>query len=54
MLVHFSIDRSRFKTPDSASVLTLAKCAAQALFRHAKNLDDRQFVRESLQPYIPE
>ena len=54
MLVHFGIDRSRFKTPDSATVPTLAECAAQALSGHAKNSDDQQFVHESLQTHIPE
>ena len=54
MLVHCGIDRSRFKTPDSATVLTLAECAAQALSGHAINSDDQQFVRESLQTHISE
>jgi len=54
MLVHFGIDRSRFKTPGGASVPTLAECATQALPGHVKNSDDQQFVRESLQTHIPE
>ena len=54
MLVHFGIDRSRFKTPDGASVATLAECATQALSGHVKNSDDQQFVCESLRTHIPE
>ena len=54
MLVHFGIDRSRFKTPDGASVANLAEYATQALSGHVKNSDDQQFVCESLRTHIPE
>ena len=54
MLVHFGIGRSRFKTPDGASVATLAEYATQALSGHVKNSDDQQFVCESLRTHIPE
>ena len=54
MLAHFGIDRSRFQTPSSADVPTLAECAAKAL-PERDSLDDQcKPVSESLRTHIPD
>ena len=55
MLQHFGIDRTRFKTPSSTEVPTLAECAAKALPERDQSLDDpHNPVNESLRTHIPE